>query len=117
MGIEGSANDNCWSLDNFRVDLLRTDHVPTQARRQGGGSRGFERTRSPFDLQKIFMYTCKLHILSILPFESGPLVSLLLIVTAVQTSLVAATVCEFIHGGPARNTRATCLRRCDKGRA
>ena len=32
------------------------------------------------------MYTSKLHILSILPFESGPLVSLLLRITAVQTS-------------------------------
>ena len=65
--------------------------------RGGGGSRGFERTPL-FDLQMIFLYTSKLHILSILPFESGPLVSLLLRITAVQTSLVAATVCEFVHG-------------------
>ena len=60
------------------------------------------------------MYTSKLHILSILPLESGPLVSLLLRITAVQTSMVAATVCEFVHGGPARNTHVTCLRPCDE---
>ena len=30
-------------------------------------------------------------------FESGPLVSLLLRITAVQTSLVAAIICEFVH--------------------
>ena len=59
-----------------------------QARRQGG----FEGVRAnlPFDLQKI--YTSKLHILSILLFESGPLVLLLVRITTVQTSLVAATV-------------------------
>ena len=52
----------------------------------------------------------------ILPFESGPLVSLLLSlrITAVQTGLVAATVCEFVHGGPARNAHVSCLRRCDE---
>ena len=60
------------------------------------------------------MYTSKLHIISILPFESGPLVSLLLRITAVQTGLVAATVCEFVHGGTAQNARVTCLRRCDE---
>ena len=43
------------------------------------------------------MYTSKLHILSIVLFASGPL---LLRITGVQTSLVAATVCEFAHGGP-----------------
>ena len=49
--------------------------------------------------------------------KSGPLVSLLLRVTAVQTSLVAATECELIHGRPARyytGTRVSCLRRCDE---
>ena len=83
-----------------------------QPRRQGGiwGSS----SEPPFWPPKDFMYTAKLHILSILPFESGPLVSLLLRITAVQTSLVAATVCEFVHGGPARNTRVTCLRLCDE---
>ena len=44
------------------------------------GRGGFEGVRAnpPFDLQMILMYTSKLHIISILPFESGPLVSLLL---------------------------------------
>ena len=58
----------------------------------------------------------KLYILSILPFKSGRLVSLLLRITAVQTSLVAATECEFIHGRPARyywHARKL-LRSCDK---
>ena len=45
------------------------------------------------------MYTSKLYILSILPFNSGPLVSLLLRITAVQ---VAATECELVHGRPPR---------------
>ena len=35
-------------------------------------------------------------------------------ITAVQTGLVAATVCEFVHGGPARNARVSGLRRCDE---
>ena len=79
-----------------------------------GGSRGFARTPL-LELQKIFMYTSKLHILSILPLESGPLVSLLLRITAVQTSLVAATVVRVCScGGPARNARVSCLRRCDE---
>ena len=53
---------------------------------KGGGSRGFERT--PL-LTSNFIYTSKMYILSILPFERGPLVSLLLRITA---ALVAATV-------------------------
>ena len=65
--------------------------------------------------KRFLIYTSKLRIL---PFESGPLVSLLLKITAVQTSLVAATVprvCEIVHGGPARNERVTCLPgRCDE---
>ena len=56
--------------------------------------------------------------LSILPFESGLLVSLLLRITAVQTSLHGCSystgVCEFVYGRPARNARITCLRRCDE---
>ena len=71
-----------------------------QARRQGG----FEGVRAnpPFD--------------QTVPFESGPLVSLLLSlrITAVQAGLVAATVCEFFHGGPARNARVSCLCCCDE---
>ena len=64
----------------------------SQARRQGG----FEgvRSNSPFDLQTI-LYTL-LYILSVLTFESGPLISLLLRITVVQTSLVAAMqVCSW----------------------
>ena len=61
---------------------------------------------------KGFIYAAyKLYILSVLPFESGPLISLLLRVTAIQTSLVTATVCKW---GPARNARLSCLRRCDE---
>ena len=64
------------------------------------------------------LYTSKLHVLSILPFESGPLVSLLLRITAVQMSLHGCSystgVCEFVHGRPARNMHITCLRRCDE---
>ena len=69
------------------------------------GRGGFEGNRSnpPFDLQKIASELC---MLGILPFESGPLVSLLFRITAVETSLVAAIVCEFVHGRPARNARA-----------
>ena len=74
--------------------------ICVQARRQGG-SRGFERT--PLLASKRFIYTSKLYILSIRPFESGPLVSLLLRITTVKTSLAAATVCQFVHGGPAWN--------------
>ena len=48
------------------------------------------------------------RILSVLPLESGRLVSLLLRIIAVQTSLVAA------HGGPARNARVSYLCRRDK---
>ena len=58
-----------------------------QAHRQGG----FEGIHSnpPLGVQKI-LYTC-IYILSALPLESGPLVvSLLLIITVVQASLVAA---------------------------
>ena len=67
-----------------------------------GRSVGFERTplfTSDFS---------KLHILSILPFESGPLVSLLLKITAVQTSLVVATVPGYAGSfmGDQRGTRA-----------
>ena len=70
---------------------------------------GFEGVRSnpPFDLQKIL----QLYILSVLPFESGLLDSLLSRTTAVQTSLVTAI--EFVRGGPARNARGSCLRYCD----
>ena len=50
----------------------------------------------------------------ILPFESSPQVWLLLRITAVQTGLVAVTICEFVHGGPARNARVSCLRRWDE---
>ena len=79
------------------------------------GSRGFERI--PLLTSKR-SYTSKLHILSILPVGSGPLVSLLLRITAVQTSLHGCSystgVCEFVHGRPARNARITCLRRCDE---
>ena len=69
--------------------------------RGGGGSN------PPFDLKKILYAPLNftVHFLSILPFERGPLVSLLLRITAGQTGLVAATVCEFIHEGPARNAR------------
>ena len=52
--------------------------------------------------------------LGILAFESGPLVSLLLRITAVKTCLVAATVCEFVHGRPVRNARISCFCRCDE---
>ena len=59
-----------------------------QARRQGG----FEGVRSNplFGLQKI-LYTPLNYTLSTLPFEIGPLASMLLRITAVKTSLVAAT--------------------------
>ena len=74
-----------------------------QARRQGG----FEGVRAnpPFDLQNILY---ELLILSILLFESGPLVSLLLRITAVQTSLVAAKVPVYASSfiGDQRGTRA-----------
>ena len=76
-----------------------------------GGSRGFART--PLSPPKDFIYTSKLYILSALPFTSGPLVSLLLRITAVQTSLVAATECESIHGRPVQYTRErTCVNTC-----
>ena len=54
--------------------------------------RGFEGVRSnpPFGLQIILYTPPNLH-LSALPFQSGPLVSLVLRFTAVQTSPVAAT--------------------------
>ena len=55
---------------------------------------GFEGVRSnpTFDLQKIL----QLYILSVLPFESGLLVSLPSRITAVQTSLVTAMrVCSW----------------------
>ena len=61
------------------------------------GSRGFS-----FGLQKIHRLTAHFTV-SALPFETGPLVSLLLRITAVQTSVVAA-----IHGRPAR-ARISCL--------
>ena len=71
-------------------------NVQYQARRQGG-SRGFERT-------------------PLLTSKSNPLVSLVLSlrITAVQTGLVEATVCKFVHGGPAWNVRVSCLRHCDE---
>ena len=67
-----------------------------------------------FGLAKDFIYTSKVYILSILPFESDPLVPLLLRIATFQTNLAAATVCEFVHGGPARNARVRrpFLRRC-----
>ena len=74
-----------------------------QARRQGG-SMGFELTPL-FGPLNDFMYTSKVHIIIILPFESGPLVLLLLRITAVQTSLVAATVASSFMGDQ-RGTRA-----------
>ena len=87
----------------FRPDLnsacamFQVERVNLHLRRNGRGrSRGLERTPP---------LTSKRSKLSIPPFESGPLVSLLLRITAVQTSLVVATVCEFVHGGPARNAR------------
>ena len=60
---------------------------PKQARRQEGGFEGV-RSNPPFDLHKI-LYTL-LNILSVLQFESGPLGSLPLRITTVQTSLVGA---------------------------
>ena len=76
----------------------------SQARRQGG----FEGVRAnpPFCAPKDFIYTSKLHILSILPFESGPLVSLLLRITT--ASLVAATAPGYASSfmGDQRGTRA-----------
>ena len=57
----------------------------------------------PFGLQKI-LYT-PLCILSALPFEIGPLVLLLLRITAVQMSVMQ--LCEFVHGRPAWNARVT----------
>ena len=55
-----------------------------------------------------------MYILSILLLESGPLVSLLLIIKADHTSLVAATVCEFVYEGPAWNTRVSAGMKGDK---
>ena len=54
-----------------------------------------------------------MYILSVLPFESGsgPLVSLLLKITAIQTSLVFK-LCEFVRGGPLGNARGNGLCRC-----
>ena len=65
-----------------------------------GGVRGGS-SEPPFRPPKYLIYTSKLYILGILPFESCPLVSLLLRINAVQTGLVAAIVCEFVHGGSA----------------
>ena len=78
---------------------------------RGGG--GFEGVRSnpPFCLQKI-LYTPPVHFKSPM-FESGPLVSLLLRITTVQTSLVAAmrAVCSRITS--AERMRKL-LHRCDE---
>ena len=68
-------------------------YIYIQARRQGG----FEGVQSnpPFGLQKI-SYTPFDCILSSLSFENGPLVLLLLRITAVQTNLVVAVrVCSW----------------------
>ena len=76
------------TISNFRDGLRKL--CVMQARRQAG----LEGVRSnpPFDLQKIL----QLYILSVLPFESGLLVSLLSRITAVQTSLVTAMrVCSW----------------------
>ena len=73
------------------------------------GRGGFERTPL-FDLQMIF-YT---PLNCILPFESSPLVSLLLRITAVQTSLVAATDVQYAGSF---TSRVSCVRRCDEERA
>ena len=58
-----------------------------QTRRQGG----FEGVRAnpPFDLQKIFLYTSKLHILSILQFESDRVVIVKRQVSSVEPGMVA----------------------------
>ena len=58
-----------------------------------------------------FLLTSKLYILSILPFKVVHyiIVSLLLRITAVQMSVVAATECEFVHGRPAWYTDVSCL--------
>ena len=65
---------------------LATSCYSDQARTRGGGVEGV-RSNPPFHLHKI-LYS--LQLLSVLPFESGPLGSLLLRITTVQTSLVGA---------------------------
>ena len=55
-----------------------------------GSSRGFARTPAPFDYQNILDTPFNCTFLSVLPFKSGPLVSLLSRITAVQMSQVTA---------------------------
>ena len=72
-----------------------------QARRRGG----FERTPL-LTYKRFYIHRLETVHLSVLPFESGPLVSLLTRITAIQANLVAVTVRKFFRGGPARNLRA-----------
>ena len=90
-------------LENDRQSKFNVSK-DVQAHRQ----EGFKGVRAnpAFSLPKHFIFTA--YILSVLPFESGALVSLLLSNTAVQTCLVAA-----IHGGSARNACESYLRCCD----
>ena len=77
------------------------------------GSRGFARTHL-LTSKKFYIHRLTVYFLSVLPFESGPLVSLQLRIIAVQTSLVAMQLCEFARAGTARNARESCLRRGDE---
>ena len=63
-------------------------NVYNQTCREGGGFEGV-RSNPPFGLQIILYAPLNL---SALPFESGPLASMLLRITAVRLQL-----CEFVH--------------------
>jgi len=68
----------------------------------GRGIRGGT-LEPPFWPPKDFIYTAQLYILSVLPFEIGPVAWMLLRITAVHTT---SSECA----------RISCLRRCDEGR-
>ena len=85
-----------------------------QARIGRGRSRGFKRT-PPFDLWKI-LYTLTAH------FKYPTVWKWSTILAAIENHRCpnesgcsySTRVCEFVHGGPARNARITCLRHCDE---
>ena len=103
-----------WNVNETYItiifDLKSNINRYTRPVGKGGGFEGV-RSNPPFGLQIILYTPPNLH-LSALPFQSGPLVSLVLRFTAVQTSPVAATW-DF-HEKPPRNARVIGLRRCDE---
>ena len=87
--------------------------ITSQARRQGGGFEGV-RSNPPFGLQKDFIHRLTVHFKCPIPFESGPLASMLLTITIVQTTLVAAMrVCSW-RIISAQNAHVSSLCRCDE---